>query len=156
MTKTVGADTFAVDVDDTKLALARELGATHTINARQVDPAKAIQVLGGADVAIALAANPQALEQAHAALRRGGRLVLVALPRDNAMRLPILETVCKGISVIGSIVGTRADLAEVFRLHAAGRTRVVYQVRKLDEVNTCFEEVLAGRVPGRLVFRTAG
>jgi propanol-preferring alcohol dehydrogenase len=72
------------------------------------------------------------------------------------MRLPIFETVLNGISVIGSIVGTRADLAEVFRLHAAGRTRVVYQVRKLDDVNACFEEVLAGRVPGRLVFRTAG
>jgi propanol-preferring alcohol dehydrogenase len=151
-----GGDTIAVDIDDAKLALARDLGATHTVDARRGDPAKAIQVLGGADVAIALAASPQALEQAHAALRRGGRLVLVALPRDNAMRLPIFETVLKGISVIGSIVGTRADLAEVFQLHATGRTRVIYQVRKLDDVNTCFEEVLAGRVPGRLVFRTAG
>jgi propanol-preferring alcohol dehydrogenase len=151
-----GGDTIAVDVEDAKLALARELGATHTVNARRGDPAKAIQVLGGADVAIALVASPQALEQAHAALRPGGRLVLVALPRDNAMRLPIFETVLKGISVIGSIVGTRADLAEVFRLHAAGRTRVVYETRKLEEVNTSFEEVLAGRVPARLVFRMAG
>jgi propanol-preferring alcohol dehydrogenase len=151
-----GADTVAVDVDDAKLALARELGATHTVDARRVDPAKAIQVWGGADVAIGLAANPQALEQAHASLRRGGRLVLVSLPRDNAMRLPIFETVLKGISVIGSIVGTRADLADVFRLHAAGRTRVIYQARKLDDVNACFEEVLAGRVPARLVFRMAG
>jgi propanol-preferring alcohol dehydrogenase len=151
-----GGDTVAVDVDDGKLALARELGATHTVDARRGDPAKAIQVLGGADVAVALVAHPQALEQAHASLRRGGRLVLVSLPRDNAMHLPIFETVLKGISVIGSIVGTRADLADVFRLHAAGRTRVVYQVRQLDDVNACFEEVLAGRVPGRLVFRTAG
>src|SRR5437879_7384449 len=44
---------------------------------------------------------------------RGGRLVLVSLPKDHAMRLPIFETVLKGISVIGSSVGTRADLAEV-------------------------------------------
>jgi propanol-preferring alcohol dehydrogenase len=151
-----GADTVAVDIDDAKLSLAKELGATHTVDARRGDPAKAIQVLGGVDVAIALVAHPQALEQAHASLRRGGRLVLVSLPKDNAMRLPIFETVLKGISVIGSIVGTRADLAEVFGLHASGRTRVVYQVRKLDDVNTCFEEVLAGRVPGRLVFRMAG
>jgi propanol-preferring alcohol dehydrogenase len=79
----------------------------------------------------------------------------VALPRENAMRLPIFETVLKGISVIGSIVGTRADLAEVFRLHAAGRTRVIHQTRELDDVNACFEDVLAGRVPGRLVFRMA-
>ena len=45
------------------------------------------------------------------------------------MRLPIFETVLKGISVIGSIVGTRQDLAEVFALHAAGRTRVVLEQR---------------------------
>jgi propanol-preferring alcohol dehydrogenase len=151
-----GAETVAVDVDDAKLDLARDLGATHTIHARRQDPVAAIQALGGVDVAITLAANPRVLEQAHAALRRGGRLVLVALPRDNAMRLPIFETVLKGISVIGSIVGTRADLAEVFRLHAAGRTRVIYQTRALADVNACFEEVLAGRVPARLVFRVAG
>jgi propanol-preferring alcohol dehydrogenase len=150
-----GAQTVAVDVDDAKLELARELGATHTIHARRQDPVAAIEALGGVDVAITLAANPRVLEQAHAALRRGGRLVLVALPRDNAMRLPIFETVCKGVSVIGSIVGTRADLAEVFRLHAAGRTRVIYQARALADVNACFEEVLAGRVPARLVFRVA-
>jgi propanol-preferring alcohol dehydrogenase len=151
-----GAETVAVDVDDAKLDLARELGATHTIHARRQDPVQAIQALGGVDVAVTLAATPTVLEQAHAALRRGGRLVLVALPRDNAMRLPIFETVLKGIRVIGSIVGTRADLAEVFRLHAAGRTRVVYQTRALADVNACFEEVLAGRVPARLVFRVAG
>jgi propanol-preferring alcohol dehydrogenase len=148
-----GAETVAVDVDDAKLDLARDLGATHTVHARRQDPVEAIGALGGVDVAITLAANPRVLEQAHAALRRGGRLVLVALPRDNAMRLPIFETVLKGISVIGSIVGTRADLAEVFRLHAAGRTRVIYQTRALADVNACFEEVLAGRVPARLVFR---
>lgn len=78
--------------------------------------------------------------------------MLVSLPRDNAMQLPIFETVLKGISVIGSIVGTRQDLTEVFRLHAAGRTRVILETRKLDEINACFDEVLAGQVPARLVF----
>ena len=58
-----------------------------------------------------------------------------------------------GISVIGSIVGTRQDLAEVFALHQAGRTRVVGVGRKLDEINSCFEEVLAGKVPARLVLQ---
>ncbi|MCT9932166.1 zinc-binding dehydrogenase [Planotetraspora sp. A-T 1434] len=111
----------------------------------------AIRQLGGADVAIVLAADPHVLEQAHASLRRGGRLMLVSLPRDNAMRLPIFETVLGGISVIGSIVGTRADLAEVFRLHAAGRTTVKYETRKLDEINRAFEDVLAGNVPARPV-----
>jgi alcohol dehydrogenase, propanol-preferring len=108
--------------------------------------------LGGADVAIALAANPSVLEQAHTSLRRAGRLLPVSLPRDNRMQLSIFETALKGISVIRSIVGTRADLADVFRLHAAGRTKVALQTRKLDEVNDCFADVLTGRVPARVVF----
>jgi len=65
--------------------------------------------------------------------------------------LPIFQTVLRGIHVIGSLVGTREDLAEVFELHAAGRTRVELETRRLEQVNECFEDVLAGRVPARLV-----
>jgi len=146
-----GAETIAVDITEPKLALATELGADHTVNAAETDPVAAIRGLGGADVAIVLAATPVVLEQAHASLRRGGRLVLVSLPKDNIMRLPVFETVLGGISVIGSIVGTRVDLAEVFRLHAAGRTKVDLEVRKLDEINDAIEDVLAGRVTARVV-----
>ena len=67
----------------------------------------------------------------------------------------MFETVLGGISVIGSIVGTRRDLAEVFELHAAGRTRVVFETRRLDEVNEAMAEVLAGTVDARLVFDLA-
>jgi D-arabinose 1-dehydrogenase-like Zn-dependent alcohol dehydrogenase len=56
---------------------------------------------------------------------------------------------------VNSVVGTRQDLAEVFQLHAAGRTRITAPARKLDERNTCFEEILAGRVPARLVVEFA-
>lgn len=85
-------------------------------------------------------------------LRPAGRLVLVGLPADNVFPLPIFETVLRGIQVVGSIVGTREDLAEVFQLHAGGRTRVVLERRELDQVNECFADVLAGVVPARLVF----
>lgn len=146
-----GAEVVAIDVEDDKLALARELGAAHTVNARDDDPAAAVQALGGADVALALAVSPASMRQAFDSLKRGGRLVLVALPRDNDLQLPIFETVLRGISVIGSIVGSRRDLAEVFELHAQGRTRVVAAGRKLDDVNACFAEVLSGTVPARLV-----
>ncbi len=61
--------------------------------------------------------------------------IFVALPAENTVPVPIFETVLNGITIIGSIVGTRAELAEVFRLHAAGRTRVVRETRRLDEVN---------------------
>jgi propanol-preferring alcohol dehydrogenase len=53
--------------------------------------------------------------------------------------------------VIGSIVGSRADLAEVFRLHIAGRTKVLYEARPLETINESISDVLASRVPARLV-----
>jgi propanol-preferring alcohol dehydrogenase len=67
--------------------------------------------------------------------------------------VPIFDTVLKGISIIGSIVGTRQDLREVFELHAAGRTTVIAENRRLEQVNQAFDEVLASDVPARLVFR---
>ncbi|MET9300552.1 zinc-dependent alcohol dehydrogenase [Micromonospora aurantiaca] len=148
-----GAETVAVDVTAEKLELATSLGAAHTVDAATTDPVERITALGGVDVAIVLAASPRVIEQAHRSLRRGGRLVLVSLPADNAITLPVFETVLKGITVLGSIVGTRADLAEVFALHAAGRTRVVYETRKLDDINDAVDDVLAGRVPARLVLQ---
>ena len=148
-----GGFVVAVDVEDDKLAMATDLGADHVVNARTTDPVAAIQALGGADVAVALAASPQSFDQAYRSLRRGGRLVCVAMPADDAaVTVPIFDMVVGGKSVIGSIVGTRNDLADVFALHAAGRTRVITVGRKLDEVNESIDDVLAGRVPARVVF----
>jgi alcohol dehydrogenase, propanol-preferring len=150
----VGGTVIAVDIDNEKLRLATELGADHVVNAQETDPVAAIEALGGADVAIVLAVFPAVFEQAFASLRRGGRLVCVGLPpeTEGPMSLPIFPTVLKGISVIGSIVGTRQDLAEVFELHARGRTRVAAETRKLDEVNDAIDDVLTGRATARLVF----
>jgi propanol-preferring alcohol dehydrogenase len=150
--KIAGAAVVAVDVVDEKLELAKELGADYTVNAMTEDPVEAIQKLGGAHAAISVAVAPKAFQQAYGSLRRGGTLVFVALPADNHVELPIFETVLNGITVVGSIVGTRKDLAEVFHLHALGRTTVIRETRKLDEVNECFEEVEKGHVKARIVF----
>jgi propanol-preferring alcohol dehydrogenase len=147
-----GGTVVAVDLFDDKLELARELGASHTVNARAVDPAEEIQAIGGADQAIALAVSPASFEQAYRSLRRGGTLVFVALPKENHVSLPIFETVLNGITVVGSIVGTRNDLREVFDLHAQGRTRVIREVRTLSEINEAMADVEAGRVAARIVF----
>jgi alcohol dehydrogenase, propanol-preferring len=97
------------------------------------------------------AVTPKAFEQAFRSLKRGGRLVLVALPAENEMHLPIFETVLNGITLAGSIVGTRLDLSEVFELHAAGRTNVVVETRPLADINQAISDVEAGRVTGRVV-----
>jgi alcohol dehydrogenase, propanol-preferring len=146
-----GGRVVAVDVIDQKLELARQLGAEFTINAKKEDPVEAIQRLGGVNQAIALAVSPRAFEQAYASLRRGGTLVFVALPADNEVKLPIFETVLNGITIVGSIVGTRKDLREVFELHAAGKTRVIRETRPLDQVNDAIADLEAGRVAARIV-----
>ena len=147
-----GATVAAVDVIDAKLDVAKHLGADYTFNAATEDPIAGLQALGGADVAIVLAATPRAYEQAFACLRPNGTLVMVGLPKDDVMRLPIFETVLRGIKVVGSLVGTRVDLAETFELHADGRTEIVRETRRLEQVNEAMAEVEAGHVEARLVF----
>ena len=73
-------------------------------------------------------------------------------PRRNEIQLPIFQTVLNGTKIVGSIVGTRVDLREVFELHAAGKTKVVCERRRLEDVNQAIDEVLSGRVTARLVF----
>ena len=149
--KIFGGTVAAIDVTDEKLQLAKELGADLVIDARTEDPASVLRAHGGADVAVGLAVSDQSFAAAYAGLRRGGRLVLVALPADGTLSLPVFDTVLNGKSVLGSIVGTRADLGDVFALHAAGRTRVIYETRPLSGVNEAIEEVLAGKAKARLV-----
>src|SRR5215472_5561453 len=112
-----------------------------------------LQALGGADVAIGLAVDSKSFAAAYAGLRRGGRLVLVALPAAGTLSIPVFDTVLNGTSVLGSIVGTRADLGDVFALHALGRPKVIHETRDLAGVNAAIAEVLAGKAKARLVLK---
>ncbi|MET7699036.1 zinc-dependent alcohol dehydrogenase [Streptomyces sp. NPDC005485] len=150
--KIAGATVAAIDVTDEKLALAAELGADLVIDARKEDVGAVLKRHGGAHAALALAVNESAFSAVHSGLRRGGKLVMVALPAHGTVQVPIFDAVLGGTSVIGSIVGTRQDLAEVFQLHAAGRTRVVRESRPLASVNESIDEVLRGEVKARIVF----
>ncbi|MET7597742.1 MULTISPECIES: zinc-dependent alcohol dehydrogenase [unclassified Streptomyces] len=150
--KIAGATVAAIDVTDEKLELATRLGADLVIDARTENVGEVLKRHGGAHAALALAVDDAAFEAVNSGLRRGGKLVMVALPAHGTVRVPIFDTVLNGTSVIGSIVGTRQDLAEVFRLHAAGRTEVVHETRTLASVNDCIDEVLRGEVKARIVF----
>ena len=136
--------------------MARELGADFTVNAAEQDPAEAMKAkLGGADVAVALAASAQqSFDQAYRSLRRGGRLVCVALPADNAKFQPA-DLRHRSQRQDGHRLDRRHSqrhLADVFALHAAGKTRVIRETRSLNEVNEAIADVEAGRVPARIVF----
>ena len=148
--RVTGARTIAVDVTEEKLDLARRLGADEVINARSVDVAEAAQKLGGADVVIGTAVSARAFAGAFAALRRGGKMVLVGLPPE-ALPVPIFDLVLKGVSVIGSIVGTRKDLRETLELAARGLVRCNHTKARMEDINDVFDEMRAGRIDGRVV-----
>jgi len=148
-----GGEVVAVDVNESRLRSARELGAGHVVNASEEDPAAALKRLGGADVAISTAVTSSAFEQALGGLARGGTLVCVGLPAENEMKLPIFKTVLEGLTVRGSIVGTHHDLEEVFELHRRGLTKVQCAPCALEDVNHAIEQVLDGSATApRMVF----
>jgi alcohol dehydrogenase, propanol-preferring len=150
--RAAGASVVAVDTMHDKLKMARELGARHTVDCTTADPVKAIQALGGAAQAIVATGSAVAFDQALASLRPGGTLVLVALPPDGSLCLPVFDAVHNGITVVGSIGGNRADLIDVLSLHAEGYTHVIHQARGLSQVNQAIAELEADTVPARLVF----
>lgn len=67
------------------------------------------------------------------------------------MSIPIFETVLNGITIVGSIVGARNELREVFELHSAGRTHIIRETRSLQDINEAITDLYAGRVAARIV-----
>lgn len=146
-----GAKVIAIDVNQDKLDLALKIGADVVINSANEDPGKVIQEkFGGAQAAIVAAVAKQAFNSAVDVLKPMGKLVAVALPND-AMELSIPRTVFDGIEVIGSLVGTRQDLAEAFQFGAEGKVKPIVATRRLDEVNDIIDEMKAGKIEGRMV-----
>ena len=78
--------------------------------------------------------------------------MFVGLPGDQYVQLSIFAIVGNNTKIIGSTLGNRVDLAETFQLHAAGKTKVITEAHKLDQVNEAFEEVERGKAKARLVF----
>jgi alcohol dehydrogenase, propanol-preferring len=150
--RVTGARTIAVDVTDEKLELAKKLGADEVLNARSVDVAEVTQQLGGADIVIATAVSARSFAGAFGALRRGGKLVIVGLPPES-MPVPVFDLVLKGISVIGSIVGTRKDLQEALDLAARGLVTCNYTTARMEEINDVFGQMRAGKIDGRVVLK---
>ncbi len=149
----MGRRVAAVDVDDDKLALARTHGAEVTVNARTSDdPAAELQRLtgGGVHGALVTAVNARAFPQAVGALRRGGTVALVGLPPEQ-FPLDIFSTVLLGLTVRGSIVGTRKDMAEAVDFFARGKIHPTYSVRPMVDINAIFGEMERGAIDGRIV-----
>jgi alcohol dehydrogenase, propanol-preferring len=154
--KAMGLHVAALDVGEEKLSLARSLGVDVTVNAKATDAAQQIvkQTGGGAHGVLVTAVSPVAFAQALRMVRRKGTVSLVGLlPGD--FPTPIFDVVLKRITVRGSIVGTRADLAEAIAFAAEGRVRAYVHAAALDEINRVLSDLRAGKVEGRIVLDVA-
>ncbi|MGN6742109.1 MAG: zinc-binding dehydrogenase, partial [Amnibacterium sp.] len=149
----------AIDVDPAKLELARELGATHVIDARDGGVAERVVALtgGGVPWLVEAVGRPETMREAFACLAPGGTLVAIGLTRAGATaEIPINELVQRQKRVVGALYGLanpRPDLARIFALHLAGRLpleRLLGGRRPLAEAAAAFDDLRSG-VPGRTV-----
>ena len=140
--KAMGLRVAAVDIADDKLALAKKHGAELVVNALKQDPIEVVQrVTGGAHGVLVTAVHPSAFGQAIHMSRRGGTIVFNGLPAGD-FPASIFEIVLKGLTVRGSIVGTRQDLAEALEFYARGQIHPTVATRDLSEINDIFDEMV--------------
>jgi propanol-preferring alcohol dehydrogenase len=150
--KAMGLHVVAVDVSDEKLMLARTLGAEVVVDGRHRDAVADVlrQTDGGAHGVLVTAVSVPAFGQALQMVRRKGTVSLVGLPPGD-FPAPIFDVVLKRITIRGSIVGTRRDLAEALAFASDGKVRAHYHTAPLEDVNSVFEALQAGHVDGRIV-----
>ena len=96
------------------------------------------------------APSPKAFEQALGMVRRGGTIVLNGLP-PGSFPLPIIDMVLDGITIRGSIVGTRLDLQEALAFAGEGVVKATVQTERLEDINGVFERMRVGQIEGRVV-----
>ena len=152
-----GARTIvAVDVDDRKLEWARQFGATHVINSKDIDPVAGIQSLtsgNGADVVIEAVGRPETYRQAFYARDLAGTVVLVGVPTpEMKLELPLLDVFGRGGSLKSSWYGDclpSRDFPMLVDLHLQGRLpleKFVSETIALDEVEAAFTKMQRGEV----------
>jgi propanol-preferring alcohol dehydrogenase len=150
--KAMGLHVCAVDIDDGKLALARTLGADFTVNASQRDAAEAVKkgTDGGAQGVLITAPSLGAFKQGVGMTRKRGTCVLVGLPPGD-FPVPLFEVVANCITLRGSFVGNREDMAEALAFAAAGKVKADIELQPLHAINDVFERLEHGNVAARVV-----
>jgi len=138
----------ACDIDDAKLQIASKLGAKFAVNTRAADAAQQLQGIAGA---IDFVGNPATAALGIAALRKGGRYVLVGLHGGELVH-PLPPIAQRAIGIVGSYVGSLQELKEVVALAKKGKLKPMpVETRPAEEVNGALQDLNAGRVVGRVV-----
>ena len=150
--KAMGLHVCAVDIDDAKLAHATRLGADAVVNAKQPDAVAAVikATDGGAHRVLITAPSLPAFKQGIAMTRKVGTCVLVGIP-PGEFPTPLFDVVANCITIRGSFVGTRADMAEALAFAADGKVKAGIELQPLSAINKVFESLAQGEVPSRVV-----
>jgi propanol-preferring alcohol dehydrogenase len=150
--KVMGLQVAAIDIDDGKLAHAKRLGADLVINAKSGEPAALLKEKtgGGAHGVLITAPSLGAFEQGVAMTRKRGTCVLVGLP-PGEFPVPLFDVVASCITIRGSFVGTRLDMAEALAFAAAGKVKADIELQPLSSINKVFERLAGGEVASRVV-----
>lgn len=141
---------IAVDLLDDKLALAREVGATHTVNAGSSNPVEAVREItkGGAEYVFESVGSERVLIQAYEATRRGGTTISIGLPHPSKQfTISAVSLVAEERTVKGSYMGSavpRRDIPRYISLYQAGLLpvdKLHTHTLRLDEINAGFDRL---------------
>jgi len=150
--KVMGLHVCAVDIDDGKLAHARRLGADLAINAKAGDALASLkkETGGGAHGVLITAPSLSAFKQGVGMTRKRGTCVLVGLP-PGEFPVPLFDVVANCITIRGSFVGTRQDMAEALTFAAEGKVKADIELQPLSSINKVFDRLKHGDVASRVV-----
>src|ERR1700723_849917 len=150
--KAMGLFVCAIDITDGKLAHAKRLGADLVINAKAGDPAAAVKkaTAGGAHGVLITAPSLSAFKQGIGMTRKHGTCVLVGLP-PGEFPVPLFDVVANCLTIRGSFVGTRGDMAEALAFAAEGKVKADIELQPLSSINQIFDRLEHGDGPCRVV-----
>jgi propanol-preferring alcohol dehydrogenase len=150
--KAMGLLVCAIDIDDRKLAHAKHLGADLVVNAKAGDSTATVkkETGGGAHGILITAPSLIAFRQGVGMTRKHGTCVLVGLP-PGEFPVPLFDVVANCITIRGSFVGTRQDMAEALAFAVDGKVKADIELQPLSSINEVFERLEHGDVPSRVV-----
>ena len=150
--KAMGLHVCAVDIDNGKLTHAALMGADATVNARLPDAVELVKKAtdGGAHGVLITAPSLAAFKQGVAMTRKRGTCVLTGLP-PGEFPFPLFDVVVNCITVRGSFVGTRQDMAEALAFAAEGKVKADIELQPLSAVNQVLDRLERGEVAARVV-----
>ncbi|MSP40549.1 MAG: alcohol dehydrogenase [Deltaproteobacteria bacterium] len=144
---------LSIDIDAAKLQAAEAAGAAATLNGRDVDAAQKLKAITGGALygAVDFVGSSETANVALAALRKGGKLILVGL-FGGEIQLSIASTILRAVTVQGSHLGSVAELNAVVALARAGKMKPIpIETRSLAQVSRTLDELKAGKIVGRVV-----